>query len=198
MCNKVPTFCLIILLMICSVGWGSIWTIPKDSEMLQDPLANITGAFHVPSDAQVQPAIYGYMDNDSGNYYFSGDTAKLNRFLLRATKWIQQVPEDGWYSDVSARIVIHAGIAKFENQVPGNGGTPKHVDWKLEVIPSSKLDGATQTIIHKQSVTVHIWIGEQIRLDGLEIPKEFAVESGGEIERFLEKRHRQSRTRAVK
>ena len=66
-------------------------------------------------------------------------------------------------------------------------------DWQLEIMRrgwGKPLDPRRTKEDPGYVVTVHVWLGDAISLDRLEVPKHIDLRSAGVIERFVE-RHRE-------
>lgn len=111
--------------------------------------------------------------------YCAGDTTKLNSFLEDFAK----VPR------VRRKVVLHPG-KKAQKYPPFSGPVEVvlDVDWLLYV--KVKIGGRPEEsspVEPNTSISVDIWLGGQIELKKLEIPKDLEVVSSNEIEGFVEK-----------
>ena len=91
----------------------------------------------------------------------------------------------------SRKVVIHAGkgIAPSYSTSREN----QRVDWTVNVWPS---DIVQRRDTSHWSIQIDIYLGDNIDLDKLEIPKTYKVVSGGEIESFVAK-HSQGKIKSV-
>jgi hypothetical protein len=101
--------------------------------------------------------------------YCAGDTRDLNLFLQAYAR----VP------DAPLKLVLHPGNRSVNN--PPVGKPVKEaidVDWLLHI---EKKLGIDET----QRISVDVWLGGNIELEDLVVPKNIDVQSGGEIENFV-------------
>ena len=119
--------------------------------------------------------VHGYFVNWEDVFFFAGDTAALNKFLEGYAKT----------PDAVLRVVLHPGPKKArspwdkeDRDIPA--------DWSLYVWNKGGPGGPPAP------TRVDVWLGGKIKLDELRVPANVAVESGGEIDKFIEA-HRQQR-----
>lgn len=133
----------------------------------------------------------GWVSAYGNTAYFQGDTETLNRQLVTIAR---SVPKRR-----NAIVVLHTG-KKFvddpvEQPLTGIGQRGRRqlaIDWSVRRQCSTDDILLGQRTGKQLSVAVDIWIANDIDLNGISIPAEFAVESGGEIEKFI---NRQSSSR---
>ena len=92
--------------------------------------------------------------------------------------------------DTPLAVVIHTGTRPLTGPLGGERKSP--YDWKLEVMRrgwGAPIDPRRPEKEPGYVATVHVWLGDAITLDRLDIPKHVEVRSAGDIERFIE-RHR--------
>lgn len=127
----------------------------------------------------------GWISAHGNTAYFRGDTELLNTHLGSLTADTED--------DAHVTIVLHAGTMLVdnpeENPQTGFGDQQRNqlaIDWSIrKTCPSDDiLTGRCKC--KRRNVTVGVWIANEIRLSELSIPSGFSVESGGEIERFIE------------
>ncbi len=135
----------------------------------------------------------GGLNSAHGNIaYFRGDTARLNEKLALLA---QNAPEFK-----SIKVILHAGSKSVElaEETPQTGFGDRvrdqrvPIDWS--VLRACSFDKVTAGICkhEEKSVIVDVWIGTAIRLEDLNIPSEFTVQSTGELEDFA-KRHAEAK-----
>lgn len=131
----------------------------------------------------------GGLNSAHGNTaYFRGDTERLNEKLALlaqdATKF------------KSIKVVLHAGAKSVDpaEETPQTGFEDRvrdqrvPIDWSI--LKACSFDKVAAGICKhdEKSLIIDVWIGAAIRLDDLNIPSEFTVQSAGELEDFA-KRH---------
>lgn len=123
-----------------------------------------------------QTPVHGYWVNWEDMFFYSGDTGELNRFLESYAKMTGH----------TRRVVIHAGGKKArspwdmtDRDIP--------TDWSFYRWNTGSAENAKPA-----PSRVDIWIGTRIKLDELQVPAGIEVTSGGEIERFVERRQKQA------
>lgn len=125
--------------------------------------------------------VHGYDGNFGAvGVYYAGDAAALNEHLLETAK---QLREPTFATPVvSRKIILHPGPMILPEYLERERRTS--TDWlqttwfELET---------TKAEMHLQ---IDVWIGGRIKLDELRIPAEFTVESGREIETFVEQHNK--------
>jgi len=150
------------------------------------------GTFHY-GQRQIEEAGVGCVDgliSAHGNTaYFCGNTTRLNEHMASLAKDSKRYQ--------SIKIVLHAGTKLVDpaEEIPQTGFNNQRVrdqqipiDWSVLKVCSFDKVAAGICKHDEKSVTVNVWIGATIRLDDLNIPSEFTVQSAGEFEGFT-KRH---------
>jgi hypothetical protein len=116
--------------------------------------------------------VHGYFVNWVDVFFYSGDTATFNTFVAGYSQ----------RTDLKLRVVIHAGAKKARSPWD-KADRDIAADWSYYVwnvgIPDPRKPAPSR---------VDVWLGSRIKLDELRIPANVEVVSGGEIERFIEKR----------
>lgn len=131
----------------------------------------------------------GGLNSAHGNTaYFRGDTERLNERLALLAKDARKFK--------AIRVVLHAGVKSVDpaEETPHMGFGDQvrdqqiRIDWS--VLKACSFDKVAAGICKhdEKSVTVDVWISDAIRLDVLNIPSEFTVQSAGELEDFA-RRH---------
>lgn len=123
-----------------------------------------------------QTPVHGYFVNWEDVFFYTGDTAELNRFLQAYGK----------QTGLKRQVVIHAGGKKARSPWD-NADRDIAVDWSFYRWNTGNGNSAKPA-----PSRVEIWIGSRIKLDELQIPADVEVTSGGEIERFVERRQKLS------
>lgn len=130
--------------------------------------------------------IGGWTSDHSNIAYFCGNTELVNRHLAEIARAVSD--------HHPPKIVLHTGKKRVENPVEqpliGIGDQESKqlaIDWSVRrTCPTDDvLRGRCKCDRHY--VTVDIWIANAIALDALKIPGGFSLESGGEIEKFIER-----------
>lgn len=132
-------------------------------------------------------AIHGYDVNGDVVVYFQGDTRSLNKYLKKVATTT--------YGERSA--VLHVGQTFAGSPWDKKDGQDKAkekklVDWRADTI---RRENNRSHVTAR--ITVHIWLGNNIILDDLEIPSEFTVSSGGEIDAFIRDREKKDGERKL-
>ena len=132
--------------------------------------------------------VYMYKIGDGNFVFYQGDANAFNRFMVRASQGLSQIRQRGRFREVTAIVVIHAGQCdtrkgSFDSEAP------RQPDWILSTLRESAIDAKGALIAESQAVLVDVWLSG-IRLDRLEIPIDFKVESGLEIDSFVQRRAR--------
>ena len=131
----------------------------------------------------------GGLNSAHGNTaYFRGDTERLNEKLALLAK--------NAYQFKSIKVVLHAGVKSVDpaEETPQTGFGDQVLDQRVpihwSVLKACSFDKVAAGICKhdEKSVIVDVWIGAAIRLDDLNVPSEFTVQSAGELENFA-KRH---------
>ena len=141
--------------------------------------------------ANAGPGCVGGWISGHGNIaYYQGDTKLLNQHLSSLAA------DADLYS--TTKIVLHAGTKEVDDpeEKPQTGFKAQPakqipaqlpIDWSVrKFCPSDEiLTGRCKC--DRRVVSVDIWIANNIHLDALTIPTGFTVESGNEIERFVDR-----------
>ena len=123
--------------------------------------------------------VHGYWLNAQTVVFYAGDGAQLNRDL----------PKHLVGGDFASRkVVIHVGTKRAESPWDTKA-RDTFADWSVNT--DYRRDGANAA--RRMHMQIDIWLGSNIRLEDLRIPDGFEVVSGGEIEKFIEKRMQESK-----
>jgi len=128
--------------------------------------------------------VHGYWVNDRTNLFFAGDTAQLNRDLLKYVAWPCS----------KRKLVIHVGTKRAKS--PWNTKEPNiFADWSANTWkpPADATQPVHPVQLARMEMYIDIWLGSKIKLEDLRIPEGFEVVSGGEIEKFIQKRKQESK-----
>lgn len=120
--------------------------------------------------------VHGYFVNFEDILFFQGDTTALNAFLEQYAK----------LANTRLKVVIHPG--KLEVKSPWDD-EPRNIsaDWRLYASPFTRDQLQAGRLKPGPFVTcVDVWLGGSVNLKELRVPKNVLVESGGEIEAFVE------------
>jgi hypothetical protein len=109
---------------------------------------------------------------------------------------------DELLDDCVVKVVLHAGAKTVDNpeEQPITDTTepntnPLPIDWSvLRHCPTRDILSGTCKC-NRRLITVDIWIARRISLESLKIPATFGVESGREIEQFLDSHHTSTATK---
>ena len=128
--------------------------------------------------AQGKHCVHGYDGNFGAvGVYYAGDAAAVNESLKQTAKVEAELAEGGKFA--SKTVILHPGSTMVPNYVAGRDDLA--ADWQ---ITSWRGEHKGKSGWHVQ---VDVWLG-RVKLDQLQIPEGFVVESGGEIEKFVEGR----------
>ena len=131
----------------------------------------------------VDNRVHGYFVNFEDVFFFRGDTRSLNAFLERYAK----------LPGAELRVVLHPGKLAVRSPWDKQSRAAEG-DWKLYASPLSrervKADDFEPRRFHTR---VDVWLGGSVTLDGLQVPDNVSVESGGEIEAFVQRSRERSR-----
>jgi hypothetical protein len=122
--------------------------------------------------------VHGYFVNWEDVFFFKGDTAALNDFL---TKYAQ-------LPDTTLRVVIHPGRLNVRSPWDKE---PRDIvaDWRLYASPLMRDAERPGKLTRGPFVTrVDVCLGGSVKLTELRVPDNVSVESGGEIEAFVNAR----------
>lgn len=111
---------------------------------------------------------------------YVGDTARLNTFLQA----FANMPETELY----LQVYLHAGRFTLNMNRYDNTDTIQNIDWTMSVSQNYKGRTNAQDFGNRDWLSrVDIYLGGDIKLDTLDIPKNLEVKSAGEIEAFIAK-----------
>lgn len=120
----------------------------------------------------------GFFVNASDWFFFQGDAKTFNAWLAKYAT----------LKDTPLRLVLHPGRGTDRRPWSKEGETRLPVDWQVDVINRQWTREAIeekQPVKAGHDVTVHVFLGGQVRLDDLDVPLDVEVRSGGEIEEFV-------------
>jgi hypothetical protein len=127
----------------------------------------------------------GWVSGHGNTAFFRGNTAMINEQLALLAK---DEPRSR-----SVTVVLHAGVSFVDDpeEMPlthaDQARSQISVDWSVNrFCPFAKVRTGFCKC-DERNVTVHIWVANEIRLDELRVPVEFAVRSSGEIDEFVER-----------
>lgn len=122
--------------------------------------------------------VHGFWVNEQTVLFFAGDAAQLNRDLPKHL--------EGNYA--VRKIVIHPGTQRAGSPWDAK---PRDLfaDWSVNTYDDPD-DAARAT--PRFVMQIDVWLGSKIKLEDLRIPAGFQVESGGEIEKFVERQQKQA------
>jgi hypothetical protein len=112
--------------------------------------------------------VHGYFVNSGDVFFYAGDADAFNEFLEQCSK----------LEDADHELVLHPGKAKVRSPWDKEGRGIDG-DWRLYA------DRRPRTPGKKYLVQVDLWLGGKVPLEGLKVPLNFSVRSGGEIEKFV-------------
>lgn len=123
--------------------------------------------------------VHGCWVNQGDFFDYAGDAKAFNAFVAAYSK----------LPDTPHEVVVHAGRAPKTR--PLAGPHTLRYDWRLDVVRrgwGAPTDPAKPDDKPGYVVTVHVYVGEALPLDKLDIPKNVAVTSAGDVEEFIRKR----------
>lgn len=176
--------CCVLIIAVSSSAWGWAWVCPKGTLKSVNPVERLGGDRDREDEGQDAP-IYYFKIQDSDFCFYKGDTEAINRFLARIATGVEQIRQRSRFQQVSAKVVLHAGacdtrLGSFDSTAP------KDPNWIISIVPTADYDSKGSRVSESQDILVDVWLSS-IQLDKLEIPSAFRVESGREIETFLER-----------
>jgi hypothetical protein len=124
----------------------------------------------------IDARVDGYFVNSDDVFYFRGDAKAFTKFLEEYAK----------LKDTPLRLVLHPG--RGMSTKPWTDSKAEPIDWSLTTQDRAwRQIGETgkKPTQRGYDITVHLYLGGNISLAKLEVPLEIAVESGGEIEKFV-------------
>jgi hypothetical protein len=121
--------------------------------------------------------VHGFWVNEQSVAFYAGDTDQLNHDLSEHM--------EGRYA--TRKLVIHVGAKRAES--PWDK-TPRDLfaDWSVNAFDDP--NDADQAV-PRMCLQVDVWLSSKIKLEELRIPDKFDVISGGEIEKFIQRRRSQ-------
>src|SRR5262245_51707725 len=124
-----------------------------------------------------QKPVHGYWINWDDTYFYSGDSAALNQFLVAYGK----------LQHFKLKVVIHSG-AKTAPSLGDRTGRDIPFDWSLRI-----QNGGAPVLIkdiveipERFPSQVDIWLGNRIKRENLRIPANVEVASGIDSEKNIE------------
>lgn len=120
--------------------------------------------------------VAGHWVNQGDFFYYRGDVATLNTFLATY----------GTLPNTPVAVVLHTGRKPLTGPLGGEQKTA--YDWQVEIMRrgwGAPLDPRQTAKEPGYVVTVHVWLGEAITLDRLDVPRHVEIRSAGDIERFI-------------
>lgn len=114
--------------------------------------------------------VHGYWINSSDSLFYQGDNAVLEQMLER----FATIP------DLNVRVILHAG--KGVARSPWSKEEHGAADWQVTLYAEGGF-GKRQ-----DHVQVDVWLSGSIKLDDLKVPASMSVESGKEIDNYIENR----------
>ena len=169
---------LLALCLLCPIV---VWAIGMD--IGNGPINTDGGPKGLADLVNKSSRVHGYFVNSASTFFFKGDTATLNDFLVE-------------YSTLGTNlhVVIHPGTTEVRS--PWDKA-PRDIaaDWRLSVMPLAA-DGPLRDVDKPFTYVtrVDVWLGGAVKLDALRVPRDVIVDSGGEIEMFVEE-HRKAAER---
>lgn len=123
--------------------------------------------------------VHGFWANEQTVVVYAGDTAQLNRDL---SKFLE-----GQYE--TRKVVLHVGTKRAESPWDAKP-RDTFADWSVNTW-DDPADAAKA--VPRMRMQIDIWLGGKIRLEDLRIPEGFEVDSGGEIEKFIQQRKQKAK-----
>jgi hypothetical protein len=176
---------IVLLAVTTSEALGWLYVIPEKHLKSTARWSFVGGLFAQPTedDRAFTVPSYGYMVNSASYHFFNGDTTTLNLWLEKESLGLEAVRTE----TTVAKVVIHTGVGDYKS--PMNlDQIKRRADWSLARVPDFKVSDGGKKIVPTLDIKIHVWITDKVRLDELKIPQGFAVESGGEIEKFIRTR----------
>ncbi len=150
-------------------------------------LQEFFGAGPVPHSASWPNGLAALVDEDSrfaatlgfadAWAFYTGDTDDLNAFLATCAR----------LEDTRLQLVLHPGPMPVDMKRHDNTDRTLNADWVLHV--AETYQGRTNADAFEGrniAVTIDVYLGGQVGLAALNVPSDFDVLSGGEIEAFVE------------
>lgn len=121
--------------------------------------------------------VYGYWVNANDWLFYTGDTEALNQFLAQYA----EIPER------PLRVVLHPGQGRVKTSF--SEARPETLfDWQLTILrwgthpQAPELSGKPRS---EPVAIIEVWLGGQVALEELKVPRRVEVVSGREIEAFV-------------
>lgn len=123
--------------------------------------------------------------------FFRGDHEAFNEMLKEYAKLADSLKRYSESKDVLLTLTLHAGRGNVSSAGAGTFARDKNIpfDWKITMTREGTLVPADQ---RRYGVTVDLWVGGDVQLDKVRVPRNVNVTSGGEIEDFIAK-HKEKR-----
>jgi hypothetical protein len=115
-----------------------------------------------------QDTVNGIWVNANDFYYYAGDTDTFNEILKQYAK----------LGNTPLRLVLHPGRG-----MSGSLGDEADIPYEWQVGVMRWHDDPSEAPL---LVTMQLWLGGQVQLGSVKVPLNIEVESGGEIEEFIE------------
>lgn len=112
--------------------------------------------------------VHGFWVNSSDTLFYRGSQADLHKMIRE----LAAVP------NVNLVVVLHAGAGVAES--PWSKKPVGPADWSVTIF------GDQPITRHQENITIDIWFGGSLTLSDLVIPPSVTVNSGGEIEKFIQ------------
>jgi hypothetical protein len=116
--------------------------------------------------------VHGYWVNSVDIFFYAGNTKALNEFLEAYAK----------LPGTHLKLVLHPGVKKArspwdkeDREIP--------TEWRLYCAPHSPRGIEGDGKFHTR---IDVYLGGRVLLEDLRVPASVEVESGGEIEKFIE------------
>jgi hypothetical protein len=116
--------------------------------------------------------VHGYWINSSDTLFYRGENLVLEEMLEKLNS----------NKDLKVRVVLHAG--KGIARSPWSKDVVESADWSVTIAGKGAITYA------QNQITVNVWFSGNISLDELTIPRGVVVESGREIDTYIERRQR--------
>lgn len=119
--------------------------------------------------------VHGYWINSSDTLFYKGSSSDLQKM----TSSLSQI------DDVTIDVVLHSGggVAKS----PWSTNRIDSADWTVTIAGESPVTKV------QNKIRIDIWLGGSVTIDELKFPRSINVESGKEIESFIERHRKQSK-----
>jgi len=172
------TMSSLLIMLLCLACAGPAWCMAMTQPYGEGRITPIWRDGEMPKDIAELMNFPGRVYGDQGffselgqweNLYFQGDSEAFNRFLEQYSK-LKLKPL--W-------LVIHVGQPLARAQFGGKLDKEIRYDWDYtRQIPEKKTD--------PEIVWVDLWLGGRVQFDKIKVPANLELQSGGEIEKFIE------------